>query len=61
MAYKSYKNLFEKLKKNSKRSNYQDKLKKCKDNIKCTWKIMKEIVGKANINKKKLGKTTCNK
>ena len=27
MAYKSYKNLFEKLKKNSKRSYYQDKLK----------------------------------
>ena len=56
MAYKSYKNLFENLKKNSKRSYYQDKLKKCEGNIKSTWKIMKEIVGKVKINKKNLPK-----
>ena len=56
MAYKSYKNLFEKLKKNSKRSYYQEKFKKCKGNIKSTWKIMKEIVGKAKINHKNLPK-----
>ena len=48
MAYKSYKNLFEKLKK---KNYYQDKLKKCEGNIKSTWKIMKEIVGKVKIKK----------
>ena len=56
MAYKSYKNLFEKLKKSSKRSYYQDKLKKCESNIKSTWKIMKEIVRKAKMNQKNLPK-----
>ena len=56
MAYKSYKNLFEKFKRNSKRSYYQDKLKKCEGNIKSTWKIMKEIFGKAKINQKNLPK-----
>ena len=56
MAYKSYKNLFEKFKKNSKRSYYQDKLKKCEGNIKSTWKIMKEIFGKAKINQRNLPK-----
>ena len=48
-------------KKNSKRSYYQDKFKKCEGNIKSTWKIMKEIVGKAKLIQKKLAKTTCNK
>ena len=56
MAYKSCKNLFEKFKKNSKHSYYQGKLKKCEGSIKSTWKIMKEIVGKAKINQRNLPK-----
>ena len=49
-AYKTYKNLFEKLKKNSQRSYFQEKLKKHEGNIKHTWKVMKEIVGKSKVN-----------
>ena len=43
--YKIYKNLFEKIKKNSKKSYYQDNLSKFQTDIKKTWIIMKEIVG----------------
>ena len=48
-AYKTYKSLFEKLKKNAKRLYYQNKLKNCEGNIKSMRKIMKEIVGKSKI------------
>ena len=39
--YKNYKNLFENIKKSSKKHYYQSKLEKCKNNIKITWKTMK--------------------
>ena len=44
-----YKNLFEKLKKQSKKLHFQNKLKKCENNIKNTWKIMKSITGKFRV------------
>ena len=39
--YKKGKHLFEKIKKKSKKSYYQCKLKLFKDHIKKTWKIIK--------------------
>ena len=44
-----YKNLFEKLKKQSKKLYFQNKLKKCENNIKNSWKIMKSIIGKCRV------------
>ena len=44
-----YKNLFEKLKKQSKKLHFQNKLKKCENNIKNTWKIMKSVTGKFRV------------
>ena len=44
-----YKSLFEKLKKQSKKRYFQNKLKKCGSNIKNTWKIRKSIIGKSRI------------
>ena len=41
-----YKNLFEKLKKQSKKLYFQNKLKKGENDIKNTWKIMKSVIGK---------------
>ena len=43
----TYKNLFEKIKKSSKKHYYQSKLEKYKNNLKTTWKTMKEIIGKS--------------
>ena len=43
-AYKMNKNLFEKLKKQSKNLYFQIKLKKCKNSIRNTWKIIKSII-----------------
>ena len=48
-AYKMYKNLFEKLEKQSKKLYFQNKLKKCENNIKSSWKIMKSIIGKFRV------------
>ena len=48
-TYKSYKNLFENIKKSSKKHYYQNKLEKWKNNVKTTWKTMKEIIGKAKV------------
>ena len=48
-AYKMYKNLFEKMKKPSKKLYCQNKLKKCENDIKNTWKMMKSIVGKSRV------------
>ena len=46
-AYKVYKNLLEKLKLQSKKLYFKNKLKQYKNNIKNTWKIMKDITGKS--------------
>ena len=48
-AYKMYINLFEKLKKQSKKLYFQNELKKCEYNIKNTWKFMKSIIGKFRV------------
>ena len=44
-----YKNLFEKLKKQTKTLYFQNKLKKCENDIKNTWKIMKSIIGEPRV------------
>ena len=46
MKYKNYKNLFEKIKKISKKAFYANLLNEAKDSAKKTWDIMKEIIGK---------------
>ena len=48
-TYKNYKNLFENILKSSKKHYYQNKLKKCKNNLKTTWKTMKEMIGKSEV------------
>ena len=44
--YKKYKHLFDKIKKKFKTSYYQLKLKLFESDIKKTWKIIKEIIGR---------------
>ena len=44
--YKSYKNIFEKLKKKSKQLYYIDQMHKYQQNSKMKWQIIKEITGK---------------
>ena len=46
LAYKSYKNLFESLKKKAKKKYYSEKISKYKHDSKKTWSIMKELIGK---------------
>ena len=49
LAYKSYKNLFESLKKKAKKKYYSEKISKYKHDAKKTWSIMKELVGKIKL------------
>ena len=49
MAYKSYKNLFENLRKKAKKIYYSEKISKYKHDAKKTWNIMKELVGKIKL------------
>ena len=46
-TYTQHKTLFEKILKMSKKLCYLKKLQKCQNNIKTTWKIIKEIIGKS--------------
>ena len=48
-AYKMYKSFFEKLKLQSKKLYFQNKLKQYENNIKNTWKIIKVIIGKSKV------------
>ena len=48
--YKDYKNLFEKIKKCAKKNYYRNKIKLFENDIRGTWKIMKEIIGKKKCN-----------
>ena len=48
-AYKMYKKLFEKFKKQSKKLCFQNKLRKCENVTKNTWKIMKSIIEKSRV------------
>ena len=49
MTYKSYKNLFEGLKKKAKKKYYSEKISKYKHDAKKTWSIMKELIGKIKL------------
>ena len=49
MAYKSYKNLFESLKKKAKKKYYSEKISKYKHDTEKTWSIMKELIGKIKL------------
>ena len=44
--YKAYKNLFELVKRKSKKSYFSKKILQYKNNMKKTWSVMKEIIGK---------------
>ena len=49
-SYKDYKNLFEKIKNKAKKNYYRVKIKFFENDIRGTWKIMKEIIGKKKCN-----------
>ena len=49
LEYKNYKNLFEKIKNQSKTKHYSTLLKKYQGNSKQTWKVMKEVIGKTKL------------
>ena len=51
-AYKTYKNLFEAIKRKSKKNHYSQKILQFKYDIKKRWNVMKEIIGKAKYSKK---------
>ena len=60
--YKNYKNLFETIKKKAKKIYYSNKLLKCTGDIKKTWNVMKDIIGKSKIKSTNLPrKLTINK
>ena len=47
--YKTYKNLFEKIKKVSKKVHYSKLLNMYQSNAKKTWQIIKEVIGKTKL------------
>ena len=49
-TYKTSKNLFEKVLKNCKKYEHQNHLLKDKNDVKKTWSIMKEVIGKIKVN-----------
>ena len=54
--YKDCKQLFEKIKKDSKRKYFQEKLSFYKNDIKNKGKTLKDVIGKTKINKNRLPK-----
>ena len=54
--YKDYKQLFEKIKKDSKKKYFQEKLSFYKNDIKNTWKTLKDVVGKTKVYENRLPK-----
>ena len=52
--YKDHKQLFQKIKKESKKKYFQKKLSFYKSNIKDTRKTLKDVIGKAKINENRL-------
>ena len=54
--YKAYKKSFEKTKNMSKRNYYTDQFQKYQNNIKQTWNVIKEVIGKTKITGKSLPK-----
>ena len=59
--YKDCKQLFEKIKKDSKKKYFQEKLSFYKNDIKNTWKTLKDVIGKTRINEKRLPKNITEK
>ena len=53
-TYKTYKNLFETIKRKSKKNFYSGKILSLKGDSKKTWKTMKDLIGKAKIYKSSL-------
>ena len=47
--YKNYKNFFETIKKKAKKIYYSNKLLKCTGDIRKTWNVMKDIIGKSKL------------
>ena len=47
--YKTYQNLFETIKRKSKKNYYSEKILSFKGDAKNTWKTMKDLIGKAKI------------
>ena len=47
--YKTYKSLFESIKKKSKKLCYSEKLLKLQGNAKHVWKVIKEIIGNTKL------------
>ena len=54
--YKDHKQLFQKIKKDSTKKYFQEKLSFYKNDIKNTWKTLKDVIGKTNINENRLPK-----
>ena len=54
--YKYYKQLFEKIKKDSNKKYFQEKRSFYKNDIKNIWKILKDIIGETKINENRLPK-----
>ena len=54
VTYKPYKNLFEAIRKKSKRTYYSELLKNIKNDIKNTWKFIKEITSNTKNKRKDL-------
>ena len=47
--YKTYQNLFETIKRKSKKNYHSEKILSFKGDAKNTWKTMKDLIGKAKI------------
>ena len=52
--YKTNENLFEIIKRKSKKNYYLEKILSFKGDVKKTWKTMKDLIGKAKMNKSSL-------
>ena len=52
--YKAYKNFFETMERKSKKSYYSEEILSFEGDAKNTWKTMKDLVGKAKMNKSSL-------
>ena len=56
LKYKSYKNLFESIKKKVKKNYYSEKISKYKHDAKKTWSIMKELIRKIKLKSSNLSR-----
>ena len=54
--YKAYKSLFESLKRKSKKIYYTRRLENYQNDVKKSWDVIKEIIGKAKLTKKSFPK-----